>query len=104
MGDVIFAALLDAIKAEFDLRTGNADAQDAKDSSVRFLMALYSLIDQRIDANIEERKKFKSQEKLSIKNASYLNSAPPPLEEVDLDDNIYVREWFVQYKHWYQRR
>jgi hypothetical protein len=104
MVDILLISLIEAIKAQNDLRTGNADLGDANDSSARFIKVMHELIDQRIDANIEERRKFRSQEKASVKSLAALNSAPPPLEEIDLDDADYVREWFVQYRHWYETK
>ena len=104
MVDVVLASLIDAIRTHDDMRTGNAELQDVKDAATRFARALNNLIDQRINENIDERKKFKSQEKASIRVLTTLNTAPPPLEEVDLDDPDYVREWFVQYKHWYESK
>jgi hypothetical protein len=108
MVDVLLASLLDAIRAQSDLRTGNTDLRDVNDASARFIKALNSLIDQNINANIEERKKFRSQEKAkekgNIRPLTALNSVPPPLEEIDLDDPDYVREWFRQYKHWYETK
>jgi hypothetical protein len=110
MVDVLLASLLDAIRAQSDLRTGNTDLKDVNEASARFIKALNSLIDQRVNSNIEERKKFRSQEKTqekakeSIRPITVLNSAPPPLEEIDLDDPDYVREWFKQYKHWYETK
>jgi hypothetical protein len=102
MVDVLLASLLEAIKAQSDLRTGNIELKNVNDASDRFIKALNSLIDHRINNNIEERKKFRSQENGSIRTLTALNSAPPPLEEIDLDDPDYVREWFKQYKHWYE--
>jgi len=104
MIDVLLASLLEVIRAQSDLQTGNTDLKDVNDSSARFIKALNVLIDQRINSNIEERKKFKSQAQGSIKQLTALNSAPPPLEEIDLDDPDYVREWFKQYKHWYETK
>jgi len=101
MVDVLLASLLDAIRANKDLRNGTTDLQDVNDSSSRFVKALNVLIDERINSNIEERRKFKSQERASTRTLVALNAAPPPLDEVDLDDPDYVREWFAQYKHWY---
>ena len=101
MVDVLLASLLDAIRANKDLLNGTTDLQDLNDSSSRFIKALSALIDERINDNIEERRKFKSQERASTKVIIALNAAPSPLDEVDLDDPEYVREWFAQYKHWY---
>ncbi len=104
MVDMLLVSLIEAIKAQNDLRTGNADLEDAKSSSARFVKAMHELIDQRIDANIEERRKFRAKENASIRSLTALNSAPPPLEEIDLDDADYVREWFIQYRHWYDNK
>lgn len=108
MIDVLLASLLDAIRANNDLQTGNTDLQDVNDTSTRFIKALRAFIDHCIDINIEERKKFRSQERVSskpsAKTITALNSAPPPLEEIDLEDPDYVGEWFKQYKHWYETK
>lgn len=104
MDDVVLYSLIDAIRIHNDMRTGNAELHDVKDATTRFIRALTTLIDERINDNIEERKKLKSQERVSIRVLTALNTAPPPLEEVDLDDPDYVREWFAQYKHWYEKR
>ena len=104
MVDMLLVSLIEAIKAQNDLRTGNADLEDANSSSARFVKAMHELIDQRINTNIENRRKFRNQEKASVKSLTALNSAPPPLEEIDLDDADYVREWFAQYRHWYETK
>lgn len=104
MVDILFASLFDALRIQQDLRTGNADLQEANDSSARFVKALNTLIDQRINLNIEDRKKFRNKEKDNIKYIIALNSAPSPLDEVDLEDADFVREWFKQYKHWYETK
>jgi len=104
MVDILLASLFDAIRANKDLKNGTTDLQDANDSSLRFIKALSCFFDERISSNIEDRRKLKSQEKASTKAIIALNSAPPPLEEVDLDDCDYVREWFAQYKHWYETK
>ena len=117
MVDMLLVSLMDAIKSQNDLQTGNADLEYANISSARFVKSMYELIDQRINTNIEERRRLRSQEKASIKSLTALNSAPPALEETDvptikadspeetdLDDADYVREWFAQYKHWYDTK
>ena len=101
---MLLVSLMDAIKSQNDLQTGNADLEYANISSARFVKSMYELIDQRINTNIEERRRLRSQEKASIKSLTALNSAPPALEETDLDDADYVREWFAQYKHWYDTK
>jgi hypothetical protein len=97
MVDILFASLFDAIRIQNDLRTGNADLQEANESSSRFVKALTVLIDRRID----ERNKFN---KNNAKSITSINSAPTPLEEIDLIDPDAVREWFRQYKFWYDTR
>jgi hypothetical protein len=94
MVDILFASLFDAIRIQNDLRTGNADLQEANESSSRFVKALAVLIDRRID----ERNKFNKN------NTKSITSAPTPLEEIDLIDPDAVREWFKQYKFWYYTR
>ena len=101
MVDILLASLLDAINAQRDYKTGNLDIQDVNESSNRFIMALNSLIDRRINANIDDRRKFK---KDSLAPISILNSAPEPLDEIDLIDMDCVREWFAQYKDWYEKK
>lgn len=104
MIDVLIASLIDAIKARNDLYTGNSDLQDVKDTSIRLDLALIKYIDSRIEENLNGRKRSKTPDKVSVCSIIALNSAPPPLEEVDLDDHNFVREWFVQYKHWYETK
>jgi hypothetical protein len=104
MVDIVLASLMEAIKIQNDLVTGNADIQDVKESSKRFIKAINELIDDRINTNIDERRKAKLALASSTKALAALNSAPPPLEEIDLDDVEYVREWFKEYKHWYDNK
>jgi septal ring factor EnvC (AmiA/AmiB activator) len=104
MVDIVIAALIDVIKTQKDVTTGNAELQDVKDSSSRFIKALNELIDSRINKIIDERRNIKNQEKANIKTIAALNSAPVPLEECDLDDHEYVLEWFREYSHWYTKR
>jgi hypothetical protein len=104
MVDIVIAALIDVIKTQKDVTTGNAELQDVKDASSRFVSALNALVDDRINKTIDERRKLKGQEKASIKTVVALNSAPVPLEECDLDDHEYVVEWFREYAHWYSKR
>ena len=102
MVDILLASLLEALKAQGDLQTGNTDLQDANESSDRFIHALSSVIDERVNYNIEERRKLKSQERAKEKSVIVLASAPQPINDADLDDIDYVRAWFKQYKVWYQ--
>lgn len=98
MVDVLLASLLEAIKANSDLSTGNADLTYTQAASSRFIRAMVTLIDQRIDLNIEDRKKFKNF------SQGIIYSAPPPLEDIDLYDQEYIKEWFGQYKNWYESK
>lgn len=102
--DVIFTTLLEAIKASNDLNTGNADINDANHASIRFVKALSVLIDQRIDRNIEERKKFRQVSNADLQGVSILKAAPPPLNEVYLSDISYIQEWMDKYKDWYENK
>lgn len=92
--DVLLVSLLDVINAQSDLLTGNIELKDVNEASLRFIKALDSKIDKRIDLNIEERKKFK-------KNSLRFADAPSPLSQSELINSDYVAEWFENYKTWY---
>jgi hypothetical protein len=99
MVDILLASLLEAIKTQNDFQTGNANIQDVNNVSDRFIITLTDLINQLINSNIESRRKNKLKERL----LSILNTAPIPIEEVDLNDPAYIKAWVRQYHKWYDK-
>ncbi len=114
MIDVLIAALTELLEVQKDHLTGNADADSVRESKKRFFQSLNALIDYRVRAAFEERRRHQSQERIqavdsinlavkstasTIKTMAALSSAPPPPDNVEDMD-----KWKKDYREWYETK
>jgi hypothetical protein len=114
---VLLTTLLEVIKIDHDVTTGNADERDASEARKRFYQALCDMVDHRIQLAFDERRRHQSYERIAvadsinvnikttastIRSISALNSAPPPPE--DIYNTKAMQEWQDAYKAWYQTK
>ncbi len=114
MINVLLAALTEVLEIQKDHSTGNADSNDVRESKKRFAKALGDLIDLRVQAVLEERRRSVSQERIqaadsinlavkstasTIKTMVALSSAPPPPD--NFED---IEKWKQAYREWYETK
>jgi hypothetical protein len=114
MIDVLLATLTDLLEIQKAHSTGNAELDDVRESKKRFAKAAYELIDYRVQAAFEERRRYQSQERIAaadsinfavkstastIKTMAALNSAPPPPENIED-----MEKWKKAYREWYETK
>lgn len=117
MISVLLTTLLEVIKLDHDVLTGNADEKDLPEARKRFYQSLCDMIDHRIQIAFDERRRHQSYERIAvadsinssikttastIKSITALNSAPPP--PADIYNMKAMQEWQDAYTLWYQTK